>query len=281
MDWSWIDELCASAGGITAVLLRNLATGSTLVSREADREMAAASTIKVLLLAALLEEGIPWQETLSPREEEKVPYSLVSLLDNPLWSIGDLARLMILESDNTATNLLVDRLGMDRINEVGLALGRKGTWFRRKMMDLAAARAGRENVTTLADQARLYEGLYVLSRGEALSRRKGAALPWGGREGARRALEILLQVRADSMLLRYFTEEECLLAHKPGGLPYAQHEAGLFFPRSSDVTQAVEGPESAYFFGVFTMGLPGPEAKELIGRLSRDVYESREEWLHE
>lgn len=277
MDGRWIEERCAACGGTTAVLLRNVKEGRTLFGRNAHREMAAASTIKVLLLEALLEEKVSWRETIAPRAEEKVPYSLVSLLDNPLWSVGDLARLMILDSDNTATNLLVDRLGMERINGAAVSLGLEGTRFRRKMMDLDAARAGRENVTTLSDQARLYESLYALSRGlpfeAADGERTSTAEPWGGREGACRALDILLHVRANAMLLRYFTEEECPLAHKPGGLPYAQHEAGIFFPDPPDGVP--------YFFGVFTTGLPEPEAKELIGRLSRYVYETRKEWLHD
>jgi beta-lactamase class A len=204
---------------------------------------------------------------------------------------------MIFYSDNTATNLLLDRLGMDRVNRVGRALGLSGTQFRRKMMDFDAARRGRENVTTLADQALLYEELFAVSRGlplpdamsssglNAFSER--SSIPWGGREGARKALEILLRVRSDSMLLRYFTEEECLLAHKPGGLSYVRHDAGIFFPGARDVASACgnvpgsgSAPEDAYFFGVFTTGMPEPEAKELIGRLSRYVYETRKEWLH-
>jgi len=291
MNWKAIEERCAAYGGAVAVLLRHYGTGRTLFCRNADREMPAASTIKVLLLAALLEEGISWKETLVPREEEKVPYSLVSLLDNPVWSVGDLARLMILDSDNTATNLLLDRLGMDRVNRVGRALGLSGTQFRRKMMDFDAARRGCENVTTLADQALLYEELFAVSRGLPLpgvmsvSGFERSGIPWGGREGARKALEILLRVRSDSMLLRYFTEEECLVAHKPGGLPSVRHDAGIFFPGVTVASACGDvpggnAPEDAYFFGVFTTGMPEPEAKELIGRLSRYVYETRKEWRH-
>ncbi len=295
MDWKSIEERCTACGGTVAILLRHYGTGRTLFCRNVDREMPAASTIKVLLLAALLEEGISWEETLAPREEEKVPYSLVSLLDNPVWSVGDLARLMIFDSDNTATNLLLDRLGMDRVNRVGRALGLTGTQFRRKMMDFDAARQGRENVTTLADQALLYETLFAVSRGLALpdaispadpnGSSERAGMLWGGRKGARKALEILLRVRSDSMLLRYFTEEECLLAHKPGGLPYVRHDAGIFFPGATVASACGDvpggnAPEDAYFFGVFTTGMPEPEAKELIGRLSRYVYETRKEWLH-
>lgn len=267
-----IDERCDAAGGTVAVLLQRCRDGRVLYRRNAERSLAAASTIKVLLLAALLEEGLPWEERIAVDEAEKVPYSLVTLLDNPVWSLGDLARLMILDSDNTATNVLLDRVGMERVNERGRRMGLKGTLFRRKMMDQAAAAAGRENVTTLADQARLWGLLWAVACQQALPEGMSPRL-WGGADGARTALEILCHVRTDSMLLRYFTEEECPLAHKAGGLPYARHEAGLFFPRS---------PEGAdYFFGVFTAGLSEPLAKELIGRLSRDVYETRKEWLHD
>jgi beta-lactamase class A len=54
-------------------------------------------------------------------------------------------------SDNDAANALIDRLGMDAVNTRLRRLGLASTWLRRRMMDGAAAREGRENVTTAAD----------------------------------------------------------------------------------------------------------------------------------
>jgi len=63
--------------------------------------------------------------------------------------------LMVTLSDNTATNVLIDRLGMDKIAARMQALGLNGTKLRRHMMDTAAARRGDENVSTPDELARL------------------------------------------------------------------------------------------------------------------------------
>jgi beta-lactamase class A len=51
-------------------------------------------------------------------------------------------------SDNSATNVLIERVGMEKVNKLMDRLGLKQTRLRRKMMDLKAAREGRENVST-------------------------------------------------------------------------------------------------------------------------------------
>src|SRR5690606_25325382 len=80
-----------------------------------------------------------------------VPGGLLYELGTPLLSPRDLAVAMIVQSDNTATNVLITRLGMDSVNRRMRELGLTGTKLRRYMIDLEAARRGDENVTTPAD----------------------------------------------------------------------------------------------------------------------------------
>ena len=68
--------------------------------------------------------------------------------------------LMITESDNTAANLLIDRLGMDRINSYLQSHGYSHSVLRRKMMDTKAMEEGRENMTSTRDVALLFKRLY-------------------------------------------------------------------------------------------------------------------------
>jgi beta-lactamase class A len=82
-------------------------------------------------------------------------------------SVRDLCVLMILVSDNTATNMLIDLVGMGNVNRTMGSLGCGQTRLRRRMMDLNARAQGRENVSTPADAARLMRILY---RGEFISR---------------------------------------------------------------------------------------------------------------
>jgi beta-lactamase class A len=72
----------------------------------------------------------------------------------------DLAVLMMGFSDNEATNLLIDKVGLDAVNRRLDALGLARTRLRRRMMDLEAARRGDENVSTPAELRRLMEAVH-------------------------------------------------------------------------------------------------------------------------
>ena len=87
-------------------------------------------------------------------------------LGTPTLSIRDYATLMVTLSDNTATNVLIDRVGMDKVTARMSTLGLGATKLRRRMSDLAAARRGNENVSTPAEIVRLLE---VLNKGEGLT----------------------------------------------------------------------------------------------------------------
>jgi beta-lactamase class A len=62
---------------------------------------------------------------------------------------------MIRVSDNTATNLLISRLGMDRIGALAQEFGLRHTALRRRMMDFGALARGQENTTSASDMANL------------------------------------------------------------------------------------------------------------------------------
>src|SRR5271170_2841424 len=82
-------------------------------------------------------------------------------------TLRDLATMMVAVSDNSATNVLIDRVGMDNVNAFLASQGLRETKLRRKMMDLKAATEGRENVSTPNEMASLLQTLY---RGEILNK---------------------------------------------------------------------------------------------------------------
>ena len=77
----------------------------------------------------------------------------------------DLAQFMVAVSDNSAANVLIDRLGKDNVNSTLRGLGLAKTMLRRKMMDVAAAQRGDENIATPYEMVRLFEAIY---KGEIL-----------------------------------------------------------------------------------------------------------------
>ena len=70
-------------------------------------------------------------------------------------TLRDLATMMVAVSDNSATNVLIDRVGMENVNALMDSLGLAHTRLRRKMMDLKAASEGRENISTPAEMMTL------------------------------------------------------------------------------------------------------------------------------
>ena len=81
-------------------------------------------------------------------------------------TLRDVATLMVTVSDNTATNMIIDRVGMENVNATMTRLGLSHTKLQRKMMDSEAWIADRENLWTPNEQAKLLE---MLHRGDVLS----------------------------------------------------------------------------------------------------------------
>ena len=67
---------------------------------------------------------------------------------------------MIILSDNTATNVLIDRLGIDEINKTIKNLGLKNTILSRKMYDMESKKLGNENYFSLSDMAIILESIH-------------------------------------------------------------------------------------------------------------------------
>src|SRR5205807_3716591 len=72
----------------------------------------------------------------------------------------DLAQFMVAVSDNAATNILYDRVGKDNVNAMLRSLGLSKTMLRRKMIDIAAARRGDENIATPREMVMLLDAIY-------------------------------------------------------------------------------------------------------------------------
>ncbi|MFF0311870.1 serine hydrolase [Streptosporangium sp. NPDC004379] len=99
-----------------------------LISRHEDAELVLASTGKLLLLAAAA-RGIA-AGALDPAEPVEIRpgdrcggSGLLGSLSGDLWTAGDLAVLVASVSDNTATNALLRRIGLDRVAEAAIGLG--------------------------------------------------------------------------------------------------------------------------------------------------------------
>ena len=155
-----------SLPGQVGCYYKDLTSGETFGFR-AEEAFLAASVIKLPIYAAVMKlaaEGkLDLSETLLCREEDKLPPcgALYFFTGDIHLDIRTLCALMITLSDNTATNLLIRRLGMDSLNEQFRAMGLKGTRLERLLFDGEAAARGLENRTVPEEMGALLERIDV------------------------------------------------------------------------------------------------------------------------
>ena len=144
---------------------KNLQTGETLGLGE-NELFQAASVIKLPVYAAvqkLCREGAAsMEETLLCREEDKMPScgALQFFTGEIQADIKTLCSLMIALSDNTATNMLLRRFGLEALNAQFRQMGLEKTRLERLLFDAQAAAQGRENRVTPREMGRLLEQIY-------------------------------------------------------------------------------------------------------------------------
>jgi beta-lactamase class A len=213
--------------------------GELIFSRNAAVSFPQASAIKIpILLEALAQReagNLDWNKRITIEKANQVGGTgvLASLSDNgSQLSIGDLAVLMILVSDNTATNILIEHVGMPHVTTRMASLGCPNTKLQRVMMDTAAAARGEENLSTPAEAARIMQ---ILAQGEFLNR-----------QASNEALAILRKPK--STAVRKAIPAEIPVASKPGAIPGVATEWAL-----------VESPERPYVIAL--MGKDGKETE--------------------
>lgn len=133
-----IRTLAAGFSGILGVWAQSLATGET-IEWNPNESFPAASAIKVPILCEVFRQagegrfGLLDPRTL--RADDVVPGSgiLKDLTPGVALSVRDLATLMIVVSDNTATNMLIDVVGVASVNDLMTQLGLTGTRLEAKL----------------------------------------------------------------------------------------------------------------------------------------------------
>ncbi len=215
-----VRELLRGFSGVVGVEVVDLASGRRLAVNE-HAVFATASSIKTaLLVTALAKLGTPEGQGLAvpyvARAEDLVPSSPILktlALSGTSLTTRDLLGIMTATSDNTATNVLISRVGMESVNRFLDRAGLAKTRLGRKMLDGDAVKRGEENVSTPHELSLLYEKLW---RGELL-----------GRAQTEEALRIL-SVDKHGFLEAGLPEEDGVVVYsKPGSLPGLRVDAGI------------------------------------------------------
>jgi beta-lactamase class A len=238
--------------GVLGLSVKDLKTGTTFEVRP-DERFPQASSIKLAVLYELYRQSEEGkidlaQVTRPPLPRVKGGGVLQELGDKVSVTWRDLAVMMVGWSDNEATNVLINRLGMAAVNhrlEDDLDLDH--TRLRRKMMDLEAARKGDENVGTPSEMRRLVEAIYA---GKGLS------------PAAARDIRAVLATPKDSPF-RVPLPEGLVVLDKPGSLEAVRC-----------VTAVVDVPGRPYAVSIETTFLKNDEdGAAAIREISAALYE--------
>ena len=222
-----------------------------------DKKVLSASMIKLLILAELMkkifENKFSLSDTVMMANFMKIGGDgvLKELNTGHHFTLKELATLMIIVSDNQATNILIDFLGMENISQLGKELDLKETFLGRKMMDAEARKKGYDNYTCADDISLLLKLIYQ----EKLINKEASQL----------MLDILLRQQQGERLQRYLPSD-IKIAHKCGDLDNLENDGGIIWLG-----------DRAYILVVLTNGMPNLQCKQTIGKISKFIYDKMEE----
>ncbi len=228
-----LDSLSAAHHGVVGYAVRNLETGERM-ERRGDETFPTASLIKVPILVTvydLVEHGrLGLDDPLTVLKIDKVPGSgiLQFLHDNSTITVHDAAWLMTTISDNTATNLLLDRIIIRRVWDAMEQRGLPHTkvhsksFLRNSSVAMDSSVKYGLGVTTPNEMATLFA---LLAEGRAVSPRADSTM-----------LDILAHNEDASKLQRFVYGLD--VPHKTGDTDQVRTECALF-PLQSRVVACV------------------------------------------
>ena len=185
-----------------------------------DVKSKAASTIKLCILWHMYKEAdkhsLSLEEEIVLKDEDKVGGCgiLLEFREGLSFSLREIGILMIVLSDNTATNLLIDRLGINNINKSINELGLENTILERKMYDYKARELGLENYTNPKDMILMLE---CILNSDRISK-----------EYRDEMIDIMRRQQLNTKLPAMIPDD-IDFAHKTGELEDIDHDVGILF----------------------------------------------------
>src|SRR5262245_24482969 len=252
-----IEKIANSHDGVMGIAIKDLTTGEEILIND-QLTFPTGSSIKIPILIELHKQAAEGKYKLTDQRwverQDKVGGSGVIVnfgAHTSQLSLSDLATLMIALSDNTATNMLIDQVGIANVNRTLDELGLKQIRLRRKMIDQAASARGDENTATPREAMALMEKLY---RGQVVNRQLSDD-----------ALKIL-KIRKSSAIPRLLPDS-VEIANKPGGIEGVACDWAVVYVPNRPYTIAVmtnyNGP----------VGPNGIDADEAIAKVSKLAYD--------
>lgn len=250
-----LGKMAARYPGRVAITLKDMRSGRRW-DYHPDDLFPAASLIKVPVLVATfykIREGkLSLDEVLTVSRRNRVggSGSLKWRNDGARLTVRDILVLMIAESDNTATKMILDRLGLGYVQQQFPRMGLLYTGIYEEGMSIKGGRVMHENYTTAREMTMLLEKIY---KGEAVDKESSALM-----------LQILKHPKPKASRLAKGLPGDWEIAHKTGLLRQACHDTALFLT-----------PDGAYAMTVLTgQNRSYTTAKDFITKLGKVTFKN-------
>lgn len=249
-----VERFNAQFNGTAGIMIKDFASGETIAINP-SKVFPAASLVKIPIMAgcfqAIAEKRLSLESEITLGSRDITPGSGV-LKTKPagsVYTVEQLIELMIAESDNTATNILISKLTPEYLNAFFERQGLTSTRLERKMMDFSRRRKGVENFTSASDVAMLLERMYL---GRCVNA-----------DASRRCIAILLRQKMKDRIPKRLPRDTPV-AHKTGLERNVCHDAGIVFTPAGDFLVCVL-TRSTSKGGYRAM-------KDFIAKTAREVY---------
>lgn len=258
---SSITALLEEAGGEWGIYLEDLLTGEQLAFQQ-DTRFYAASVIKVPIMTAVFADvyagKFALETKIALRREDQVGGAgvLQHMTPGTAFTVWDLVTLMIIQSDNTATNILIDLVGTESIRRVMKETEMHNSRFSNKLM-VVPAKAEGYNEITAADMGR---HLRYLATGKVISYDSCQKMIGILKQQQHRDRIPYLFPSAGGELIGMLPVWE--LANKTGSVTHITHDVGILYVGSHAVTICV-----------LNKGLPQKPAAATIAKIGKMVFD--------
>lgn len=225
----------------------------TVISINGDKTFVAASVIKLPIMAAVFKEyeqgKLLFADKVHITKDMILPGSgVLQWLKPNSYTLWNLTRMMISISDNTATYIMADKVGLEKLNEYCRSLDLRSTVIRDKTA-LVEPPSGEVNVTSPLDMAYLLLKIYYRD---------------GFTENSSKSMLAFMQNQYYRWGICRPLPRGVKVANKTGNLDGVLNDVGIVFTPAGD-----------YILSIFTQRFPKKrEAREIINAISAQVYEA-------
>lgn len=247
-----------SFNGVSGIYIKDLENGFTFEHNK-NTLFPSASLSKIPIMGAVYKarkEGrlsLEDKVTLNRKDKLSGSGNVKDMAPGTAFSVEELVRLMISISDNTATNMLTNVLGMEYINNAIKVFGLSSSGLSRRVADYEARDRGLENYTTAGDMGHILESMYT---GELVDR-----------EASEMCMEMLLESKLRDRIPKYLPLE-VRAAHKTGLEKGVCHDVGIVLDERGDFLVCVLTKHS---------NRGSMPSKNFIARITLLVYQRHED----